>query len=121
MQKVTNINSTIDREQAQSSPCRPKLKTRAFSTHHIVIFEYILLKKTNREIGRMLGYSCYSHVVVDHSRKVMYKLLALENLTKKEYLIFVKYPREYCFWWKKLLEKHKTALFQIAIRPIFYE
>jgi hypothetical protein len=89
---------------------RPTLKTKGFSTHHIDIFSYILLGKTKR-----------SHAVVDHSRKVMYKLLALEELCRKDYQGRVTYPRQYQFWWKKLLDKHMSALLSVAIAPGFYE
>jgi len=99
---------------------RPKLKTKGFSTYHIAIFELILLKKTNREINQMMGYSKRSHAVVDHSRKVMYKLLAHENLSKKDHTNQVSYPRIYCFWWRKLLLKHQNALLRIAIEPQYY-
>ena len=100
---------------------RPKLKTKGFSTYHIAIFELILLKKTNREINQMMGYSKCSHAVVDHSRKVMYKMLALENLSKKDYSKQVIYPRNYCFWWRKLLLKHQNALMRVAIEPQYYQ
>ncbi|MES2060583.1 MAG: hypothetical protein V4456_01600 [Bacteroidota bacterium] len=100
---------------------RPTLKTKGFSTHHIDIFSYILLGKTNREINLMLGYTRRSHAVVDHSRKVMYKLLALEELCRKDHHNFVTYPRQYQFWWKKLLDKHMSALLSVAIAPGFYD
>jgi len=99
---------------------RPKLKTKGFSTYHIAIFELILLRKTNREINQMMAYSKRSHAVVDHSRKVMYKLLALENLSKKDYSKEVIYPRNYCFWWRKLLSKHQNTLLRVAIEPQYY-
>lgn len=100
---------------------RPTLKTKGFSTHHIDIFSYILLGKTNREINLMLGYTRRSHAVVDHSRKVMYKLLALEELCRRDHHDRVTYPRQYQFWWKKLLDKHMPALLAVAIAPGFYE
>jgi hypothetical protein len=100
---------------------RPTLKTKGFSTHHIDIFGYILLGKTNREINLMLGYTKRSHAVVDHSRKVMYKLLALEELCRKDNKNRVTYPRQYQFWWKKLLDKHMPMLLSVAIAPGFYE
>jgi hypothetical protein len=99
---------------------RPLLKTKSFSTLYIKIFEQILLGKTNREISRMFGYSLKSHVVVDHSRQVMYKLLSLENLSKKDYEQQVIYPRKYLFWWKMLLDKHMIELLIKAIKPQFY-
>ena len=99
---------------------RPNLKTKGFSTLHIDIFTYILSGKTNREINIMLGYTARSHAVVDHSRKVMYKLLALENLCKKDYTCRVIHPRDYQFWWKKLFDKHQAALLSMAIQPEFY-
>ncbi|TWR25230.1 hypothetical protein FPZ43_17320 [Mucilaginibacter pallidiroseus] len=100
---------------------RPNLKTKGFSTLHIDIFRYILVGKTNREINAMLGYTERSHAVVDHSRKVMYKLLAIENLCKRDYTDRVVYPREYQFWWKKLFDKHLEYLMGIAIEPEFYD
>ncbi|RYU91400.1 hypothetical protein EWM62_05515 [Mucilaginibacter terrigena] len=100
---------------------RPNLKTKGFSTHHIDIFSWILLGKTNREINTMLGYTERSHAVVDHSRKVMYKLLALEELCRMDYNGRVIYPRSYNFWWKKLLDKHMKTLLSVAIAPGFYE
>jgi len=99
---------------------RPLLKSRGLSTHHIEIFEFILSGKSNREINQMLGYSKKSHVVVDHSRKVMYKLLAFENLTKGENMEKVVYPRIYKFWWKRLLDKHIEMLLMNAIIPEYY-
>lgn len=100
---------------------RPNLKTKGFSTHHIDIFNMILLGKTNREINMLLGYSRRSHAVVDHSRKVMYKLLALEDMPRKENEPRIIYPRKYQFWWKKLLQKHMQTLLSIAIAPCFYD
>ena len=67
------------------SVSRPLLKTKGFSTLHLQIFEYILIGKTNREINRILGYTERSHAVVDHSRKVMHKLLAMEDLHKADF------------------------------------
>ncbi|OJW13834.1 MAG: hypothetical protein C0191_00840 [Mucilaginibacter sp.] len=99
---------------------RPILKTKGFSTHHIDIFNMILHGKTNREINQLLGYTKRSHAVVDHARKVMYKLLALEELGRKDYRAHVVYPRKYQFWWKKLLNKHMETLLSIAITPGFY-
>jgi len=99
---------------------RPLLKTKGFSTLHIQIFEFILLGKTNREINRMLGYTVRSHVVVDHSKQVMHKLLCYENLCKKEFRAELTYPRRYIFWWRKLLQKHYDQLCSKAIKPLFY-
>ncbi len=100
---------------------RPNLKTKGFSTLHIDIFNMILVGKTNREINSLLGYTQRSHAVVDHSRKVMYKLLAMENLAKREYADRVVYPRSYQFWWKKIFDKHYKDLLAIAISPEFYD
>lgn len=99
---------------------RPILKTKGFSTLHIDIFKYIMVGKTNREINGILGYTERSHAVVDHSRKVMYKLLAMESLCRKDYADRVVHPREYQFWWKKLFDKHREQLLQTAIEPVFY-
>jgi hypothetical protein len=107
-------------KQEAVSMNRPLLKSRGLSTHHIEIFEFILAGKSNREINLMLGYSKKSHVVVDHSRKVMYKLLALEDLSRKEYTGQVIFPRGYCFWWKNMLLKHQQQLMEIAIKPEYY-
>jgi hypothetical protein len=107
--------------ESRISLSRPLLKTKGFSTLHLQVFEYILIGKTNREINRMLGYSERSHAVVDHSRKVMNKLLAMEYLHKADYTERVIYPRKFQFWWKKLLDQHKTELQSIAIAPKFYE
>jgi DNA-binding NarL/FixJ family response regulator len=103
------------------SHSRPLLKTKGFSTLHLDIFELILIGKTNREINRMLGYTQRSHAVVDHSRKVMYKLLAMEDLHRADFTERVAYPRKFQFWWMKLLIKHKDALVFKAIAPKFYE
>jgi|GEM_PF-1895437 len=100
---------------------RPNLKTKGFSTHHIEIFIMILVGKTNREINSVMGYTQRSHAVVDHSRKVMFKLLALEGLSKREHAERVVYPRNYLFWWKKLFDKHTKALMAVAISPKFYD
>jgi hypothetical protein len=100
---------------------QPYLKTRRFSTLHMEIFEQILISgKSNRALNQQFGYTKYSHGVVDHSRKVMYKLLAMENLAKAEYHDRVVHPRLYTFWWKHLLGKHKEALRGMAIQPEFY-
>lgn len=103
------------------APTRPNLKTKGFSTLHIQIFMMILLGKTNKEINSLFGYTQRSHAVVDHSRKVMFKLLALENLPKRQSSEQVVYPRNYQFWWKKLFDKHQKTLLEMAISPAFYE
>ena len=100
---------------------RPNLKTRGFSTLHIDIFIMILVGKTNREINQIMGYTMRSHVVVDHSRKVMCKLLGMEGLNKREYTDRIVWPRDYKFWWEKLLDKHIQALFSIAKPAVFYD
>jgi hypothetical protein len=99
---------------------RPWLKTKGFSTFHIEIFNQILLDKTNRSISMDYGYSIQSHAVVDHSRKVMFKLLALEGLSRAQYVDYVKHPRNYLFWWKYMLDKYKDKLYTVAIKPEFY-
>jgi hypothetical protein len=100
---------------------RPNLKTKRFSTLHIEIFKQILVSgKTNWDLNRKFGYTKRSHCVVDHSRKVMYKLLAFENLTKGENMEKVVYPRIYKFWWKRLLDKHMEMLLMNAIIPEYY-
>ena len=98
----------------------PLLKSRGLSTFHIEILCQVLLNKTNRKISLENGYSVKSHSVLDHSRKVMYKLLAIEGLTRSAYQDQVKHPRKYLFWWKNLLEKNKVQLDKIAICPEFY-
>jgi len=108
-------------KQEAISSNRQVLKTKGFSTLHIDIFDQILHGKTNREINSVLGYSERSHAVVDHSRKVMYKLLAYEGLCKKDNKDRVTFPRSYQFWWKKLLDKHMERLLSVAITPGFYE
>jgi hypothetical protein len=100
---------------------RPLLRTRGLSTHHLDIFEYILMGKSNREINRMLGYSKRSHAVVDHSRKVMFKLLSMEDLSRKVYKSQVIFPRNYCLWWKNLLNKHRNKLERMMIQPLYYD
>ena len=107
--------------ETSSSFSRPLLRTKGFSTLHIYIFELILLDKTNREINKLLGYSQRSHMVVDHSKLVMHKLLCCESLCKKEYSDQVIYPRKYMFWWKKLLDKHYDKIQVKAIKPQYYE
>ncbi len=109
-------------ERIYKKSTKPNLRTKKFSTLHIEIFEQILYSgKTNWDINRTYGYTQKSHCVVDHSRKVMYKLLALENLSKEEYREQVVYPRTYHFWWKRLLHKHKVALLAKAVAPVFYD
>lgn len=100
---------------------RPLLKTKRFSRLHIELFEQILLGRTNRDINQNYGYTQRSHAVVDHSRKVMFKLLAMENLCRRDHMDRVVYPREYCFWWKKLLEIHRDRLEKMAIMPEYYD
>jgi len=90
------------------------------STHHIEIFELMLAGKSNREINQMMGYSLRSHAGVDHSRKVMYKLLAMESLCRKDYIKQVASPREYRFWWKNILLRHVDFLQALAIKPEYY-
>jgi hypothetical protein len=101
---------------------RPNLRTKQFSTLHIEIFEQILISgKTNWELNKQFGYTKRSHCIVDHSRRVMYKLLALEKLTREENIEKVIYPRVYKFWWKRLLDNHKEALLTKAIKAVYYE
>jgi len=101
---------------------RPNLRTKQFSTLHIEIFEQILISgKTNWELNKQFGYTKRSHCIVDHSRRVMYKLLALEKLTREENIEKVIYPRIYKFWWKRLLDSHKEALLAKAIQAVYYE
>jgi len=101
---------------------RPNLRTKQFSTLHIEIFEQILISgKTNWELNKQFGYTKRSHCIVDHSRRVMFKLLALEKLTRDENMERVIYPRIYKFWWKRLLDKHRDALLLKAIKPVYYE
>lgn len=99
---------------------RPFLRTKKFSKLHMEIFEHIMQGKTNREINKIYGYSQRSHAVVDHSRKVMYKLLAMEGLSRKEHGEQVVFPRRYCFWWNKLYNQHRPELMSIAIDPQYY-
>ena len=101
---------------------RPKLKTKKFSTLYIEIFEQILYSgKTNWDLNIVFGYTKRSHCLVDHSRKAMYKLLILENLTREENMERVIYPRIYKLWWKRLLGKHKNVLLTKAVTPIYYD
>ncbi|MEN0052434.1 MAG: hypothetical protein AAGC65_02145 [Mucilaginibacter sp.] len=99
---------------------KPFLKTKGFSTFHIEIFNQILLDKTNRRISIEFGYTIQSHSVVDHSRRVMYKLLALEGLSRADHYSHLKYPRKYLFWWKNLLDKNRDKLYACAKEPKFY-
>jgi hypothetical protein len=109
-------------EVRKEKSSRPLMNTRGFSTLHIEIFEQILVSgKTNRELSTEFGYTRKSHCVVDHSRKVMYKVLALENLTKAEYKDRIVYPRIYKFWWMKLLNTHRETLMSQAIVTHFYQ
>jgi len=107
-------------EQEVISLNRPLLKSRGMSTHHIEILGLMLAGKSNREINQMMGYSQRSHAGVDHSRKVMYKLLALEGLCRKDHLKQVASPREYRFWWNNILSKHVSSLMAFAIKPEYY-
>jgi hypothetical protein len=107
-------------EQGVVSLNRPLLKSRGLSTHHIEIFEMILMGKSTKEINQTMGYSERSHAGVDHSRKVMYKLLALEGLCRKDHIRQVAFPRQYFFWWKNVLNKHLELLMSIAIKPEYY-
>ena len=97
------------------------LKTRGLSTHHIEIFEEILISgKSNEALNVYFGYTQKSHCVVDHSRKVMCKLLGLEGLSKTEFKECIIHPKLYKFWWKKLLDKHRDELTSIAIKAECY-
>jgi len=101
---------------------RPNLRTKQFSTLHIEIFEQIIVSgKTNWELNKQFGYTKRSHCIVDHSRRVMYKLLALEKLTREKNMEKVIYPRMYKFWWKRLLDNNKEALLLKAIQAAYYE
>jgi hypothetical protein len=108
--------------ERQYTSGRPKLRTKKFSTLHIEIFEQILISgKTNWDLNRQFGYTKRSWSVVRHSRRVMYKLLALENLKREEYKQKVIFPRESKFWWKRLLDKHRPALLKNAVTALYYE
>lgn len=110
------VNDKIERGTRQI------IKTRKFSTLHIEIFEQLLVSgKTNRALNLQFGYSEKSHVVVDHSRKVMFKLLALENMSKNEFQHRIVYPKLYKFWWKMLLARHEKNLLSIAIHVEYYK
>lgn len=106
--------------EAKLYTSKHRLKTKGLSTHHIELFSQVLLDKTSRRIGIEYGYTSQSHSVNDHCRKVMYKLLALEGLSRAECHNETKYPRKYLFWWKNLLGKHRSRLYEIAIEAKFY-
>jgi hypothetical protein len=111
----------INAEAGREKPTRPLMATRGFATLHIEIFEQILLSgKTNRDLNLQFGYTRKSHCVVDHSRKVMYKLLALESLTREEHKERIINPRKYKFWWMKLLNTHREFLLSRAIKTNYY-
>ena len=119
-----NMKQQINRppDILEKKSTKPLLKTKGFSTLHLEIFEQILLThQTNRVLNLKYGYSLISHQVVDHSRKVMHKLLSLENLKKSDHSEQIIYPRRHRFWWKKLLDKHKKILINKAVTPTFYE
>lgn len=99
---------------------KPHLKTKGLSTHHIELFTQVLLDKTSRRIGIEYGYTSQSHTVNDHCRKVMYKLIALEGLSRADHQVELRHPRKYLFWWTNLLNKHKNRLYEIAIEAKFY-
>ncbi|WP_419801431.1 hypothetical protein [Mucilaginibacter sp.] len=104
-----------------TSSTRPHLKTRKFSTLHIEIFEQVIDSgKTNRVLNERYGYTLRSHKIVDHSRTVMLKLLALEGLCKREYMDKIIYPRTHDFWWKNLFYKHRKLLMINVVTPQFY-
>jgi hypothetical protein len=111
----------FERVVPQEGAYRPLLKTKRFSSLHIELFEQILLGKTNRDINETYGYTKRSHAVVDHTRKVMHKLLAMECLCRRDHKDRVIYPRNYCFWWKKVLETHRNELERVAIKPEYYD
>jgi hypothetical protein len=116
-------NETVERmaSVANKPLCRPNLKTRHFSTLHIEIFEHILFSdKTNEQLNIQFGYTQKSHCVVDHSRKVMNKLLVLDGLKKSEFKAMVVSPRRYRLWWRRLLTKHRVSLFRMAVIPSYY-
>lgn len=101
---------------------RPKLRIKRFSTLHIELFERLLYSgKTNWDLNLEYGYTKRSHCIVDHTRKVMYKLLAAENLSKEDHKMQVIYPRTYHLWWKRLLDKHKQTLMAKAVPPVYYD
>lgn len=86
-------------------------RSRRFSGLYIDIFQEIIQSaKTNREISAAFGYSEKSDTIIIHSRKVMRKLLCLENLPLRQYQHRVIYPRQYRFWWTELFNKHKPSL-----------
>ncbi|TZF82052.1 hypothetical protein FW774_15265 [Pedobacter sp. BS3] len=86
-------------------------RSRRFSGLYIDIFQEIIQSaKTNREISAAFGYSEKSDAIISHSRKVMRKLLYLENLPVRQYQQRIIYPRQYRFWWAELFNKHKPSL-----------
>ncbi len=109
-------------ERIYKKDTKPNLRTKKFSTLHIEIFEQILTSdKTNRQLNVEFGYTRKSHCVVDHSRKVMYKLLTLENLKKETCMDMVIYPRSYKLWWRNMMSKHKKTLLTKAVLPEYYD
>ncbi|SHN29387.1 hypothetical protein SAMN05216524_108282 [Mucilaginibacter sp. OK098] len=115
------IHNTIRQADEIKYETRPVLKTRKFSTIQVEIFEHVLLSgKTNQVLNVQFGYTRRSHAVVDHSKKVMYKLLAFENLSRSEYQERITYPRQYSFWWNSLLKKHKQRMLEMAIETAYY-
>ena len=109
-------------ERKNKRGSRPNLRTKQFSTLHIEIFEQILYSgKTNQQLNLAFGYTLKSHCVVDHSRKVMHKLLVLEVLKREDYKEQLTFPRIYHLFWKRLFNKHKKRLYQKAIAPAFYD
>ena len=114
MKKIYSITN-------KTYPTSQLLKTRGLSTHHIEIFEEILISgKSNEALNIYFGYTKKSHCVVDHSRKVMHKLLGLEGLSKTELKERIVYPKLYKFWWKKLLDKHRDKLTSLAVKAAYY-
>ena len=99
---------------------KPYLKTKGLSNYHIELFSQILLNKTFRKIGIEYGYTAQSHSVIDHCRKVMHKLMALEGLSRADHYEQIKYPRKYLYWWRGLLDNHKDKLYELAIEGKFY-
>jgi hypothetical protein len=91
---------------------RQIIKTRKLSTLHMEIFEQLLVSgKTNRTLNLQFGYSEKSHVVVDHSRKVMFKLLALENMSKNELQHRIVYPNYINFGGKSYLRNMENICY----------
>jgi hypothetical protein len=105
----------------KTHPTSQQLKTRGLSSHHIEIFEEILVsEKSNEALNIYFGYTQKSHCVVDHSRKVMHKLLGLEGLSKTELKERIAHPKLYKFWWKKILHKHRDKLIKLAVKAEYY-